>query len=140
MLANGLYRIPVRRGTYKKSTLPPPSATNMGDDVPLVEYWLKCFRRGGNENGNAYRVSLFCRPRFLLPAALIGFIAAHVYLFRKAGAAGPPSEYPVHPLCLPTERFYPRQVVMDTIVALVMILVQNIITSATILFITTGRG
>jgi ubiquinol-cytochrome c reductase cytochrome b subunit len=57
---------------------------------------------------------------FLLPAAILGLIAAHVFLFRKAGAAGPPSEDPIHPR-LPTERFYPRQVLMDTAVALLMI-------------------
>src|SRR5262249_17293795 len=59
---------------------------------------------------------------FIIPAVLIAFIATHVYLFRKAGAAGPLSEDPINPR-LPTQRFYPRQVVMDTIVALVMILI-----------------
>ena len=59
---------------------------------------------------------------FLLPAAVLGLVAAHVYLFRKAGAAGPPSEDPIRPR-LPTERFYPRQVLMDTAVALLMICV-----------------
>ena len=78
--------------------------------------------RGGNEMGTLTVSRFFVAHVFLLPAALIGFIAAHVYLFRKAGAAGPPSEDPVHPR-LPTQRFYPRQVVMDTIVALLMILV-----------------
>jgi ubiquinol-cytochrome c reductase cytochrome b subunit len=50
----------------------------------------------------------------------------HVYLFRKAGPAGPPSEDPVNPR-LPTQRFYPRQVVMDTIVALLMILILGLL-------------
>jgi ubiquinol-cytochrome c reductase cytochrome b subunit len=48
-----------------------------------------------------------------------------VFLFRKAGAAGPPSEDPVNPK-LPTERFYPRQVLMDTAVALLMICVLGL--------------
>jgi mono/diheme cytochrome c family protein len=36
----------------------------------------------------------------------------HIYLFRKAGAAGPVSESPVHP-SQKTESFYPRQLLMD---------------------------
>jgi ubiquinol-cytochrome c reductase cytochrome b subunit len=63
---------------------------------------------------------------FLLPGAILGLIAAHVFLFRKAGAAGPPSEHPINPR-LPTERFYPRQVVMDTVVALLMICVLGLL-------------
>jgi ubiquinol-cytochrome c reductase cytochrome b subunit len=63
---------------------------------------------------------------FLIPAVLIAFIATHVYLFRKAGAAGPPSADPLNPR-LPTQRFYPRQVVMDTIVALLMILILGLL-------------
>jgi ubiquinol-cytochrome c reductase cytochrome b subunit len=94
--------------------------------VPLIGTWLKRFMRGGNEMGTLTVSRFFVAHVFLLPAVLIGFIAAHVYLFRKAGAAGPPSEDPVHPR-LPTQRFYPRQVVMDTIVALVMILVLGLL-------------
>ena len=63
---------------------------------------------------------------FLLPAAILGLVAAHVYLFRKAGAAGPPSEDPVKPR-MPTERFYPKQVLMDTAVALLMICVLGLL-------------
>jgi ubiquinol-cytochrome c reductase cytochrome b subunit len=76
--------------------------------------------RGGNEMGTLTLSRFFVAHVFLLPGAILGLIAAHVYLFRKAGAAGPPSEDPVRPR-LPTERFYPRQVVMDTAVALLMI-------------------
>jgi ubiquinol-cytochrome c reductase cytochrome b subunit len=77
--------------------------------------------RGGNEMGTLTVSRFFVAHVFLLPAVLIGYIAMHVYLFRKAGAAGPPREDPIHPR-LPTQRFYPRQVVMDTVVALLMIL------------------
>src|SRR5665213_2281760 len=51
---------------------------------------------------------------------LISFIAAHVFFFRKAGAAGPIKEDPVQPK-LPTVPFYPRQVVMDAIFAIILI-------------------
>jgi ubiquinol-cytochrome c reductase cytochrome b subunit len=39
-------------------------------------------------------------------------VAAHIFLFRKAGAAGPVSEDPYHPK-QKAELFYPRQVLMD---------------------------
>jgi len=96
--------------------------TNMASDIPFVGTWVKRFMRGGDEMGTLTVSRFFVAHVFVLPAVLIAFIASHVYLFRKAGAAGPPSEDPVSPK-LPTERFYPKQVVMDTIVALVMILI-----------------
>jgi ubiquinol-cytochrome c reductase cytochrome b subunit len=96
--------------------------TNMASEIPWIGSLLKRFMRGGNEMGTLTLSRFFVAHVFLLPAAILGLVAAHVYLFRKAGAAGPPSEDPVNPQ-LPTQRFYPRQVVMDTIVALVMILI-----------------
>ena len=96
--------------------------TNMASDIPFFGTWLKRFMRGGDEMGTLTVSRFFVAHVFVLPAVLIAFIASHVYLFRKAGAAGPPSEDPLNPK-LPTERFYPKQVVMDTIVALVMILI-----------------
>jgi len=39
-------------------------------------------------------------------------VAAHIFLFRKAGAAGPVSEDPLHPK-QEAQLFYPRQVLMD---------------------------
>jgi ubiquinol-cytochrome c reductase cytochrome b subunit len=94
----------------------------MASDIPLIGTWMKRFMRGGDEMGTLTVSRFFVAHVFIIPAVLIAFIATHVYLFRKAGAAGPPSEDPVNPK-LPTQRFYPRQVVMDTIVALVMILI-----------------
>jgi ubiquinol-cytochrome c reductase cytochrome b subunit len=116
------YLLPWDQKAYFATTV----GTNMATDVPFVGPWLKRFMRGGNEMGTLTVSRFFVAHVFLLPAALIGFIAMHVYLFRKAGAAGPPSEDPVHPR-LPTQRFYPRQVVMDTIVALLMILVLGLL-------------
>jgi len=58
----------------------------------------------------------------VVPAAIFAFIALHVYLFRKAGAAGPILENPVAPQ-QPTEPFYPRQVIVDGAFALVIVIV-----------------
>src|SRR3984893_12851070 len=112
------YLLPWDQKAYFATTV----GTNMATDVPFIGGWLKRFMRGGNEMGTLTVSRFFVAHVFLIPAVIIALIATHVYLFRKAGAAGPPSEDPVHPR-LPTQRFYPRQVVMDTIVALVMILI-----------------
>src|SRR6184192_736549 len=112
------YLLPWDQKAYFATTV----GTNMATDIPFIGGWLKRFMRGGNEMGTLTVSRFFVAHVFLIPAVLIAFIAAHVYLFRKAGAAGPPSEDPVNPR-LPTQRFYPRQVVIDTIVALLLILI-----------------
>jgi len=98
----------------------------MASEVPLIGGMLKRFMRGGNEMGTLTLSRFFVAHVFILPAVILGFIASHVYLFRKAGAAGPPSEDPIKPK-LPTERFYPKQVLMDTAVALIMIAVLGLL-------------
>lgn len=112
------YLLPWDQKAYFATTV----GTNMASDIPFIGTWVKRFMRGGDEMGTLTVSRFFVAHVFLIPAVLIAFIATHIYLFRKAGAAGPPSEDPINPR-LPTQRFYPRQVVMDTIVALVMILI-----------------
>jgi ubiquinol-cytochrome c reductase cytochrome b subunit len=58
---------------------------------------------------------------FLIPALIFLFVAQHIYLFRKAGAAGPISADPINPN-LPTEPFYPKQLVMDMGFALLIVI------------------
>ena len=53
---------------------------------------------------------------FLIPACIFAFVAVHVYLFRRAGAAGP-----IEVSRRPTETFYPRQVVYDLIFSVMII-------------------
>ena len=110
------YLLPWDQKAYFATTV----GTNMASEVPWVGSALKRLMRGGNEMGTLTLSRFFVAHVFLLPAAIMGLVAAHVYLFRKAGAAGPPSEDPLNPR-LPTQRFYPRQVLMDTAVALLMI-------------------
>lgn len=110
------YLLPWDQKAYFATTV----GTNMASEVPWIGGMLKRFMRGGNEMGTLTLSRFFVAHVFILPAALLGFIAVHVFLFRKAGAAGPPSEDPVRPR-LPSERFYPRQVVMDMTVSLLLI-------------------
>jgi len=94
--------------------------TNLVAEVPLIGPMLQKLIRGGDQMGTLTISRFFVLHVFILPAMLIGFIAAHVFFFRKAGAAGPIEEDPVHPK-LPTVPFYPRQVFMDAVFAIVLI-------------------
>ncbi|MEQ1910514.1 MAG: cytochrome b N-terminal domain-containing protein [Vicinamibacterales bacterium] len=82
--------------------------TNIAGEIPLIGSWVQRFIRGGADMGTLTVSRFFVAHVFLLPAAIFAFIAAHVYLFRKAGAAGPPTPSPQR-----VESFYPRQVLMD---------------------------
>jgi ubiquinol-cytochrome c reductase cytochrome b subunit len=94
--------------------------TNLIAEVPFIGPILQKLVRGGDQMGTLTISRFFVLHVFILPAMLIGFIASHVFFFRKAGAAGPIKEDPVQPK-LPTVPFYPRQVFMDAVFAIVLI-------------------
>jgi ubiquinol-cytochrome c reductase cytochrome b subunit len=94
--------------------------TNLVAEVPFIGPILQKLLRGGDQMGTLTLSRFFVLHVFVLPAMIIGFIAAHVFFFRKAGAAGPIKEDPVHPK-LPTVPFYPRQVLLDAVFAIVLI-------------------
>ena len=100
--------------------------TNLIAEVPLIGPLLQKLVRGGDQMGTLTISRFYVLHVFILPGLLIAFIAAHVFFFRKAGAAGPIKEDPVHPK-LPPVPFYPRQVVMDAIFAIVLICILAII-------------
>ena len=91
--------------------------TNILAEVPLIGSWLQRFVRGGSDLGTLTISRFFVAHVFLLPAAISALVGLHVYLFRRSGAAGPATEVP------PTtaESFYPRQVLMDTAFAILLI-------------------
>jgi ubiquinol-cytochrome c reductase cytochrome b subunit len=86
--------------------------TNAASEIPLIGESLKRLMRGGTEMGTLTISRFFVAHVFLIPAGIFALIASHIFLFRKAGAAGPFSENPFEPTQKP-ELFYPRQVVMD---------------------------
>jgi ubiquinol-cytochrome c reductase cytochrome b subunit len=100
--------------------------TNLVAEVPFIGPILQTLIRGGGQMGTLTISRFFVLHVFILPAMLIGFIAGHVFFFRKAGAAGPIKENPIQPK-LPTVPFYPRQVFMDAIFAIVLIGILAII-------------
>jgi ubiquinol-cytochrome c reductase cytochrome b subunit len=94
--------------------------TNIAGQVPLVGSLLTRLLRGGETLGTLTLSRFYVAHVFLIPSAIIVFIAAHVFLFRKAGPAGPMDEDPVAPKLHP-ERFYPRQVLFDMVFALLIV-------------------
>ena len=93
--------------------------TNIVGQIPWVGNWLTRLLRGGDTIGTLTLSRFYVAHVFLIPGAIFAFIAAHIFLFRKAGAAGLINEDPVHPK-LPPEGFYPRQVIMDMALALLL--------------------
>jgi ubiquinol-cytochrome c reductase cytochrome b subunit len=86
--------------------------TNAASEVPLIGESLKRMMRGGTEMGTLTISRFFVAHVFLIPACIFAVVATHIFLFRKAGPAGPVYEHPYVPKLKP-ELFYPRQVLMD---------------------------
>jgi len=86
--------------------------TNAMSELPWVGESLKRMMRGGTEMGTLTISRFFVAHVFLIPACIFALVATHIFLFRKAGAAGPFSENPSKPQHK-QELFYPRQVLMD---------------------------
>ncbi|CAN5197140.1 hypothetical protein BH09GEM1_BH09GEM1_40100 [soil metagenome] len=93
--------------------------TNIAGDVPFIGGWLIRMLRGGSSMGALTLSRFYALHVLVLPATIALFVALHVFFFRKAGAAGPVHEDPVIPT-LPTEPFYPRQVIIDMAFVLIV--------------------
>jgi ubiquinol-cytochrome c reductase cytochrome b subunit len=95
-------------------------ATNIISTIPLIGPWTSHLMRGGETIGTLTLSRFYLAHVIIIPGLIFAFIAVHIYLFRKAGAAGPIKEDPVHPT-LPPESFYPKQVLMDLAFSLLLV-------------------
>ncbi len=93
--------------------------TNIVGEIPLIGGWISRLMRGGDTIGTLTLSRFYVAHVFLIPACIFAFISIHIYLFRKAGAAGPMHENPIKPK-LPPDGFYPRQVLMDMAFAMLL--------------------
>lgn len=100
--------------------------TNAASEVPLIGETLKRLMRGGADMGTLTISRFFVAHVFLIPACIFALLASHIFLFRKAGAAGPVDEDPFHPI-QKAELFYPRQVLMDLSLTALLIIGLGII-------------
>jgi len=95
--------------------------TNAASEIPFIGESLKRLMRGGTEMGTLTISRFFVAHVFLIPACIFAFVASHILIFRKAGAAGHFTEHPTEPKQKP-ELFYPRQVVMDLALTTLLII------------------
>ncbi len=96
--------------------------TNIASEVPLAGGFLKLLLRGGSEMGTLTLSRFFTLHVFLIPAMIFAAVAAHLFLFRKAGAAGPPR--PAEELRqLRVETFFPAQVFKDFVFGIGLIVI-----------------
>jgi ubiquinol-cytochrome c reductase cytochrome b subunit len=95
--------------------------TNAASEIPGIGESIKRMMRGGTEMGTLTISRFFVAHVFLIPACIFALVASHIFLFRKAGAAGPVDENPFEPKQKP-ELFYPRQVLMDLSLTALLIL------------------
>src|SRR5712692_10183757 len=86
--------------------------TNAVSEIPWIGESIKRLMRGGTEMGTLTISRFFVAHVFFIPACIFALVASHIFLFRKAGAAGPVNEDPFHSKQR-VELFYPRQVLMD---------------------------
>ncbi len=96
----------------EKSYFATAVGTNIASEIPFIGEALKELMRGGTQLGTLTLSRFYVAHVFFIPAMIFLFIAVHIYLFRKAGAAGPPSAA-TEKARQRTEFFYPRQLLMD---------------------------
>ena len=91
-------------------------AINIAASVPIVGNATQQFLSGGPGMGTLTIGRFFGLHVWLMPAALIALVAAHLSIFRHNGSAGPPVDHDLKKL--PQGRFWPNQMFMDAVASL----------------------
>jgi ubiquinol-cytochrome c reductase cytochrome b subunit len=94
-------------------------STSVASEIPIVGPLLQRIMLGGSELTTLTLSRFFMVHAFLLPLAAGLLVVLHVYLFRKAGPAGPFDHKGDHLV----ERFYPKQLLKDSISVLIVFIV-----------------
>ena len=100
------YLLPWDQKAYWATTV----TINIARSAPLFGEQVASVMRGGVELGALTLLRWYTAHVFLLPAALAGFVLAHLYLMRRHGISGP-----VTVKSGPARPFYPYQAVKDTL-------------------------
>lgn len=100
------YLLPWDQKAYWATTV----AINIGRSTPFVGEWLAGLLRGGTDLGALTLLRWYAAHVFLLPAALIGFTVAHLFLMRRHGISGP-----IAPVAGTPQTFYPHHALKDTV-------------------------
>ena len=105
------YLLPWDQKAYWATTV----TINIARSSPVFGEQIAGIMRGGSELGALTLLRWYATHVFLLPAALIGFVVAHLYLMRRHGISGPVTSAAGEP-----RPFYPYQAFKDTIAAAVV--------------------
>jgi ubiquinol-cytochrome c reductase cytochrome b subunit len=100
------YLLPWDQKAYWATTV----TINIARSAPLFGESVASLIRGGPDLGALTLLRWYTAHVFLLPAALIGFVVAHLYLMRRHGISGP-----LQPVMGSPRPFYPYQAVKDTV-------------------------
>ncbi|MGB2716336.1 MAG: cytochrome b N-terminal domain-containing protein [Vicinamibacterales bacterium] len=100
------YLLPWDQKAYWATTV----TINIARSAPLFGESVASLIRGGADLGALTLLRWHTGHVFLLPAALVGFVLAHLYLMRRHGISGP-----VQPVTSSTRPFYPYQALKDTV-------------------------
>jgi quinol-cytochrome oxidoreductase complex cytochrome b subunit/mono/diheme cytochrome c family protein len=109
------YLLPWDQKAYFASSV----GTNIAGQAPVIGESIRLLLRGGATMGTLTISRFYVLHVFIIPFLLFLFVVVHIFLFRKAGAAGPVHEDPIQPR-LPAEMFYPKQILIDLAFVLVV--------------------
>jgi ubiquinol-cytochrome c reductase cytochrome b subunit len=91
--------------------------TNIMSATPVVGAEVQTMAQGGTEYGHLTLTRFFAMHAGILPAMLVGFLALHIYVFRRHGLT-------VHDVNhAPETNFWPDQVLKDAIACLAVLAV-----------------
>jgi ubiquinol-cytochrome c reductase cytochrome b subunit len=93
-------------------------AINIAASVPIVGPIIYQFLSDGTSIGTLTINRFFGLHVWLMPAALLALVGAHLAIFRHNGSAGPPTDTGLKKL--PQGRFWPNQMFMDAAASLVV--------------------
>lgn len=100
------YLLPWDQKAYWATTV----TINIARSTPLVGEQVASLLRGGFDLGALTLGRWYAAHVLILPAALIGFVVAHLYLMRRHGISGP-----VTPRAGEPKPFYPYHALKDTV-------------------------
>ena len=100
------YLLPWDQKAYWATTV----TLNIARSVPFGGEFVSSLLKGGTDLGALTLMRWYAAHVFLLPACLIAFTIAHIYLMRRHGISGP-----ITPVPGPATPFYPFHAIKDTI-------------------------
>ncbi|MBV8689521.1 MAG: cytochrome b N-terminal domain-containing protein [Candidatus Eremiobacteraeota bacterium] len=95
-------------------------AINISGTAPILGPFIQRLLQDGPVMGTLTINRFFGVHVWLMPAALVALVGAHLFIFRHNGPAGPPVE---DPRPLRPGRFWPDQMFMDTVISLFVFIV-----------------